>query len=832
MAYVIKPGDTLWSLAEDNNTTVEELMRLNPYIKQEDLIVVGQTINLTEPATTTKTTTSKVSIKIFGLQTNTTRNMYVVWEWSGKKTESYQVIWYYDTGDGVWFVGNNTTNAVDKESPDASKQSLWTAPENAKKVKVKIKPIPEKKNGSSTASAADWTATWESSKTYTFSAYPMVVPSAPTVTIDKYKLTVKVAGLSVAGDGEDQIQFKIVKDDKTVFKTGTADVVVPVSGAEGTASYSCTVTAGSEYKVCCRAVRYSDYSDWSPYSSPVSTIPDAPTSIKTCKATSETSVYLEWSSSKTATTYDIEYTTKKEYFNGSDQLSTVTGIETTKYEKTGLATGEEYFFRVRAVNSLGSSGWSEIKSVVLGDEPIAPTTWSSTTTAITGEPVVLYWVHNSEDGSSQTFAELEIDIGGNVEVLVIENSKDEDEKDKTSSYSIDTNNYTEGTQILWRVRTAGITNVLGEWSIQRTIDVHAPPTLELNVTDINGNELETLTTFPFYIYGLAGPNTQVPTGYHLTISSNEVYETVDNMGNPVTINKGEAVYSKYFDTSTPLLVELSAHNINLENTFSYTVTCVVSMNSGLTAEASTEFEVSWTDEAFEPNAEIDVDLKSLVVRMRPYCVDGDGVMLDNVLLSVYRREFDGSFTEIAVDLNNKDYTFVTDPHPALDAARYRIVAKTVGSGAVSYFDVPGIAIGEKAVVIQWDEKWTNFDHAIDEEPEEPTWAGSLLKLPYNIDVQDNYSADVALVEYIGRKNPVAYYGTQIGSSATWNVEIEKTDTETLYALRRLAVWMGDVYVREPSGSGYWANVSVSFSQKYNELTIPVTLNITRVEGGA
>ena len=63
------------------------------------------------------------------------------------------------------------------------------------------------------------------------------------------------------------------------------------------------------------------------------------------------------------------------------------------------------------------------------------------------------------------------------------------------------------------------------------------------------------------------------------------------------------------------------------------------------------------------------------------------------------------------------------------------------------------------------------------------------------------------------------------------MEIDKSDEETLYALRRLAKWMGDVYVREPSGSGYWANASVSISQKHCEVTIPVTLNITRVEGG-
>ena len=90
---------------------------------------------------------------------------------------------------------------------------------------------------------------------------------------------------------------------------------------------------------------------------------------------------------------------------------------------------------------------------------------------------------------------------------------------------------------------------------------------------------------------------------------------------------------------------------------------------------------------------------------------------------------------------------------------------------------------------------------------------------------------MTLVKYIGREHPVDYYGTQIGSSETWNAVIERDDEEMLYALRRLSRWLGKVYVREPSGSGYWANVKVSFSQKHRDLTIPVTFNVTRVEGG-
>ena len=215
----------------------------------------------------------------------------------------------------------------------------------------------------------------------------------------------------------------------------------------------------------------------------------------------------------------------------------------------------------------------------------------------------------------------------------------------------------------------------------------------------------------------------------------------------------------------------------------------------------------------------------------PYCIIETGEPIEDLMLSVYRREFDGSFTEIATGIDTKENTYITDPHPALDYARYRIVATSKSTGAVSYYDPPGYPVGGTSIIIQWNEDWSNFDAIEADGLEDQPWTGSMLKLPYNIDVSDSNSPDATLVSYIGRQYPVSYYGTQIGSTATWTVEIPADDKETLYALRRLARWMGDVYVREPSGSGYWANIKVSFSQKHCELTMPVTMNITRVEGG-
>lgn len=895
----VQSGDNLWNIARDylgSGTRYLELASLNN-IKNPSLIYVNQKIKLTGVATSTGSssssstakapTSNKATVDHFGLQADTENTLFAMWSWSKDNTDKYQVKWEYNTGNSLWFVGSSSSTSVDKEDPDSSKQSTYSIPSNAKTVRFKVKPI-SKTYTSNDKETSYWTAEWSTEKTYNVSNVPPAAPSAPSVKIEKFKLTAELNNLN---EEVTKVEFQVVKNDVSVFSTGTGTVTTRK------VTYSCTVDAGAEYKVRCRAYKGTVCGDWSDYSENAKTIPATPAGITTIKANSESSVYLEWAEVATAKTYELEYSTKKTYFDGSDQTTTIGSITTTHYEKTGLETGQEYFFRVRAINDSGESGWSDIVSVVIGKDPAAPTTWSSSTTAIVGEPLKLYWVHNAEDGSSQTYAEVEITIGGTTETYTVKNSEEEDEKDKTSVYPFDTSEYPEGTKIQWRVRTAGITKAYGDWSIARVVDIYAPPTLELRVTDISEKVVETLTSFPFYVYALAGPNTQAPIGYHLTVVSNDIYETVDNVGNVSIVNAGEEVYSKHFDISDTLLVELSAGNINLENNITYTVTCVVSMNSGLTATSSYTFKVAWEERGYAPNAAISFDKETLVTYIHPYCMSDDVVfykvnlsnnkytvtnevvemvsgvpvtkvisatessyvyttdgypvftgtttsgatvyystinesaLVEGVSLSVYRREYDGRLVELATGLDNMKNTFITDPHPSLDYARYRIVAITNDTGAVSYYDVPGYLIGEKAVVIQWNEDWSNFDTTNEDALEQPAWSGSMLKLPYNIDWSDSNKQDVALIEYIGREHPVSYYGTQLGVSASGSVEIPKSDIDTLYALRRLSIWKGDVYIREPSGSGYWANISVSLSQKHRDMTIPVSLSITRVEGG-
>ena len=816
VTYTVKKGDTLSGIAKKYGTTVSKLASLNN-IKNVNLIYVGQVLVISGTAASEPATSNRVVVDKFGLVATTNRTVYAGWSWDKHSTtKEYKVVWYYSWGAGI---------AAQEDSTTKNRYSTFTPPAYATHVSVTICPVANTKKVGKTEVAL-WTASWSTSKTYWFSQNLPETPPSPTVTIDGYTLTAELTNIDL--ENATHIRFWVAEEGSSNAYSISDDIPI----VQSRAAYSCKVSPGKTYVVRCKSIGKSGESAWSDnWSDGAETKPAAVSGIKTCRALSATSVYLDWNAVPTATSYEIEYTTKEEYFDESNATSKVTSSN-TNYTLTGMESGQRYFFRVRAVNGKGESEWCSPKSVIIGTKPAAPTTWSSTTTAITGDELTLYWVHNTEDGSSQTYAELELNINGTTTVKTIQNSTDEEEKDKVSSYAIDTSVYAEGSKILWRVRTKGITNEYGDWSVQRIINVYAPPTLALSLLDQAGATIEQLVSFPMRVSGDAGPNTQTPIGYHVEIIADQAYETTDHVGNVKMVNKGDTVYSRYLDISEPLRLDLSASDVDFENNVSYSVKCTVSMDSGLTADATAKFTVAWTDDEYPPDAEIGINEENYSAIIRPYCIDRYGNLIEGVLLSVYRKEYDGSFTEIITNMENSKNAYVTDPHPALDYARYRIVSTTKSTGAISYYDPPGYPVEGKAIILQWDEVWSTFETG--EEPEEldeVPWTGSMLKLPYNIDVSNSHQPDVELIEYIGRSHPVSYYGTQQGETATWNVDIDKTDTETIYALRRLSKWMGDVYVREPSGSGYWAHVTVSFSRKHLDTVMPVTLEIARVEGG-
>lgn len=664
--------------------------------------------------------------------------------------------------------------------------------------------------------------------------------------------------------------------------------------AKDSVTWTTTIEYGSLYQVRCRAYKTTNsktflYSKWSEWSDKVNAPSTAPV-LKSVTVTTRNSIEVVWSTVKSAQTYYIEYVAKDpkynipmvNYFDAigiQKQSQTINvkqdNIDTTKpsIKRTivNLTPGAEYYIRVGSSASATGSNtirtqWSTPMAFILGMQPEPPTIWASNKIVSQGDPLKLYWMHNPKDSSVQTqaimefaYGEYKYDANGNKEFVAIATepyiypgtygddivvksykSNPDDVADQVYIWEINTNHnkIQNGAALKWRMKTAGVLvdedgySYYGDFSEYNIVDIYEKPSLMSNLKDVEGNIIQSageLTTFPLTVeMGVGDYDNQRPTGYLITIKSNseEGYEIVNDMGEVEYVSAGSTVYSKYIDTNeNNWTEEISAEHLTLANNVEYTVTCSVYMSSGLTAQNTNTFVVAWVESSIVPFATIAIDTDNLSASIRPYTRNEE----DDVILSVYRKEYDGSFTEIESNISNGSW--VIDPHPALDYARYRIIAKSNVNGSVEYHDIPPIEVGEKSLVIQWDETWDYFYTTDDGETPVYSRVGSMLKLPYNISISHSNNADVSLINYIGRKSPVSYYGTQRGEKASWSTVIEKTDKETLYALRRLSIWMGDVYVREPSGTGYWANISVSYSTNPLDLTVPISINVTRVEGG-
>lgn len=818
------------------------------------------------------------------LQSGTDRLLYATWEWKKGNTDKYKVTWRYYTGDGVWFIGSESEESYG--SAGWSVRVTYTAPNNALKVSCSVKPISktyQKKTGKNSFTEVSYWTAQERAQSYEFSNAGLPsTPSTPSITIENdYTLVVE---LSVPDNNTDSIELEIVQDNKTTYAAPVVNV------AKNYVRYTRKIAGGHQYKVRARArvngIPYFnqnakktansriDYktvypfyaSAWSDYSSNISTVPAAPTKITRHNIDTLNSINLYWTAVNGADGYTVEYTVAKKFFDRSSETQTLS-VTSPSALVTQLDSGQTWYFRVKATNSQGDSGWSAVYAVVLGVAPSAPTTWSEVATAVVGDTVRFYWVHNSEDSSTQQDAEIQVAVGdgewqtktptylspnaGEASYLSYETFlyTSGELVDALGERILDANGnvvstavysaYSEGAVIRWRVRTQGVLEgAWSPWSTERVMVLYAPPSVGLVVTDSEESESSvfTFTSFPIYIKAIAYPATQRAVSWHISVTANGSYEAHDTVGRQVIVTAGDEIYSEYISSTEAeniLSKVLNAGNIDLENGQGYTITVKVGMSSGMTAESSQAITVNWTVDNFWPNAEIGIDQEALCAYIRPYCVDEDEELIENLVLSVYRRDYDGRFTEIATGIENLGSTVVVDPHPSLDYARYRIVAMSTETGMIAFYDMPGEPIGETGIVIQWNEAWSDFDMPSRDGDAVATrvWAGSMLKLPYNVRVSEATAIDKNLVEYIGRSAPVSYYGTQLGVSGSWSSDIPASDIETRYALRRLQIWRGDAYVREPNGVGYWASVNVSFNKDYNNLLMPVTIEVTRVEGG-
>lgn len=689
------------------------------------------------------------------------------------------------------------------------------------------------------------------------------------------------------------VQFNCIKDDSAA-KVTSSWVAVNAYGHATYKVTSLATGAAYKVRGRITGPAKTNTSQWSEFTENVMTKPNVPTwvslrALKVNRDTKEFQLYLEWNTVAHASTYTFEYAESTSYFDSSTEVQSFT-TEEGDYRHRELNLPSEYigktlYFRFRANgdSDRGSSGWAGFKSISTGFKPEPPSTWSTAESVRLGEPVTLQWVHNSIDGSEQTKAEIRYKINNNTEVI-------KSISGNTSYYNIPSTLITTDSVMEWSVRTYGAYPEWSDYSVTRKIQFFSNPSVDISMDNLDGG---TLKQFPIKTSFTVYPSNQNVLSYHISVESNDLYTTTDKTGIVTTISKGQTLYSKVVDDMTYTLITeepedwnseegedyyaynkltneyiklerpynefkgwtyyilnsesphefhelIEAQDLELRTGYSYKLVVSIMTDVGSIATSDFDFDVEldYIDYTCEKSY-IVMNLDVMTAEIHPVCHIPDTndederilVLAENTKLSIYRISYDGEKVLIDDNIDNDDSYVAVDPHPSLDVAKYRVVALDTITGSTTCTDIEYV-VDYPFAIIQWGEQSSYYHiNEMDDVSDEVAYSGNMVILAYNLDISESFAKDTSNINYIGRENPVAYYGTQLGITSSWSCVIDKEDTDTLYSLRELSKYMGDVYVREPNGVGYWANVSVSFSRTHMEVTIPVTIEITRVEGG-
>ncbi|CAN5796606.1 hypothetical protein BH23GEM5_BH23GEM5_08010 [soil metagenome] len=201
----------------------------------------------------------------------------------------------------------------------------------------------------------------------------VVVPSAPTLS------TPTVSGSQVTltwTDVANETRYEVHRGTTSGFTPSDANrIATPTAGT--TTYQDMNVPPGTYYYV----VRACNVAGCSVPSNQVSatvaeTAPAAPTSL-VATAASATQINLSWNDNSANET---EFRIERRTGTGGTyaQIATV-GANVTTYPDTGLSSGTQYFYRVRACNTAGCSGFSnEASTTTQQSAPSAPTTLTAT----------------------------------------------------------------------------------------------------------------------------------------------------------------------------------------------------------------------------------------------------------------------------------------------------------------------------------------------------------------------------------------------------------------------------------------------------------------------
>lgn len=563
--------------------------------------------------------------------------------------------------------------------------------------------------------------------------------------------------------------------------------------------------------------------------------PLACSSLKAQALTSE-SMKLTWKNAgHVGASYDFEWSYDgNAWKNGQRDIiseETWTVSSATAFTIGGLDSGKRWYARMRRSNDTGSSEWADLVSTVLATRPTAPTMGTLPTSVAVDGSFVASWTHNSEDGSDQSAYE-----------LVVNGTTYSGTTATTRTLRPSTLGVGDGGTVTVKVRTKGVHASWSPYSATQAVHVYAEPSVGLALTaggaDVEGDA----TAFPLRIVAqlpaYVAANHAV--AWWAEVVAAESYPTVGRDGSPVTVSEGERLWHVDMPadsgTEVPsegdacnrvcIAVAVGADALRMEPNVSYVARAGCATSAGLRGEDGAAFAWAPSGEVGQPGATLDYDPETLGMVVSVSCVDEDE-QPTGATLAVWRVESGGSTVLVADGLAHGGTC--VDPHPDFGDCAYRVVATDPATGLQDAMDV-ATHVPETAVVVQWGERWDVADEADEVAPGVLSYAGERVRLPFELSLSEEREADMAEVAYLDRRRPVLYVGRALRQECSASGVIDESEDPGIHwRIRAMLEAGGPVYVREPSGTGFWASVRGTVTPS-GPGTSAVSLRFVRVEG--
>lgn len=538
--------------------------------------------------------------------------------------------------------------------------------------------------------------------------------------------------------------------------------------------------------------------------------------------------------------FQVQYADYPEAF----ELNDLENIEETALEESAGTShvitlskaegGRSWWARVRRRSDEAVSAWVGLVTVELPpsagqldtENLGAPTPTTTSMAYMLDEDILLSWIHNSGSNSQQTAWQVEVGLPDGTAATM---TGDGQLGESPSTYiTPDDLGLVDGDVATWRVRTQGVwPGYWSPWSKSQSFNVYSRPVATIGLSQ------NPLTSLPLAITvdALSQGGESMPAGNRpimcaLTISAVDDVESTYPDGSIRYIAAGEEVWSGFYDAESDEYVQdgwevsLDASDVTLSGAATYRVRATVSTMMGMRCEAETDLTCEWEMEVPPPRCSTYFDAATLSCTIYPWCEElvgfdpetGDQLfdLRDDTVLSVYRVNQDGSTELVAEGLENDGAASCVDPRCAFGTCTYRIVARDTETGAQGANDYI-VQSGYQRVVVDF--------------------GADSVELKYNIEWTEDHNPDVEFLNFHGRSNPVAHWGTQRGHKAHIKASLIKgTDEQTLSKLRQLADYRGACYVREPTGLAWWASVvPKQMSGGYLTREQQVELDVTRIE---